>query len=60
MKIEFDDKSYIEVIKSASPGKIMISIQAKDYENPLKKITNSVEITKAQFQQLLEQLNDNN
>lgn len=61
MKIEFEDKSYIEVVKSSTPNKVVISIQAKDYENPLKKITNSVEITKEQFQSFLDQiLNDNN
>ena len=56
MKIEFDDKSYIEVVKSAAPNKIVISIQAKDYDNPLKKITNSVEITKDQFQLFLDEM----
>jgi hypothetical protein len=53
MKIEFNDKSFLEVIKSPEPGKIIISIQAKDYENPLKKITNSVEITEEQFKQII-------
>lgn len=53
MKLEFEDKSFLEVIKSPNPGKIIISIQAKDYDNPLKKITNSVEITEEQFKQII-------
>lgn len=53
MKIEFEDKSYIEVNKSIEPGKIIIMIQAKDATNSLKKISNSVEITLAQWQQLI-------
>lgn len=53
MKIQFDDKSYIEVRKSDNPGKIIITISAKDYDNPLKKITNAVEITISEFQQLI-------
>lgn len=53
MKIEFEDKSYIEVNKSIEPGKIVIMIQAKDATNSLKKISNSVEITLAQWQQLI-------
>lgn len=53
MKIQFDDKSYIEVRKSDNPGKIIVTISARDHENPLKKITNAVEITTAEFQQLI-------
>jgi nitrate reductase NapAB chaperone NapD len=53
MKIEFNDKSYIECKKSDTPGKIVIVISAKDYENPLKKITNAVEIEESQFKQLI-------
>lgn len=53
MKIEFEDKSFVEIRKSNEPGKVLITIQAKDHENPLKKITNCVEITKEQFKQLI-------
>ena len=53
MKITFDDKSYIDCRKSDNPGKIVIIISAKDQENPLKKITNAVEITTAEFKQLV-------
>jgi hypothetical protein len=52
MKISFEDNSYIECRKSDTPGKITIIISAKDYENPLKKITNAVEITVEEFKQL--------
>ena len=53
MKLEFEDKSYIEFKKSDSPGKIMIVISAKDHENPLKKITNAVEVTIEEFKKLI-------
>ena len=52
MKITFDDKSYIECKKSENPGKIIIMIAAKSQDNPLKKITNAVEIDANQFKQL--------
>jgi hypothetical protein len=53
MKIEFEDKSYIECRKSDSPGKIIIAISAKDHENPLKKTTNAVELTIDEFKRLI-------
>lgn len=56
MKIEFDDKSYLEVEHSKSPGKIQITIGAKNYENPLQTIINSVDIDLKQFNQIIESL----
>jgi nitrate reductase NapAB chaperone NapD len=53
MKITFEDKSYIECRKSDNPGKVIISISAKDHNDPLKKITNAVEITAEEFKQLI-------
>jgi hypothetical protein len=54
MKISFDDKSYVEVRKSDNPGKmIIIIISAKDHDNPLKKITNAVELTQEEFKKLI-------
>jgi nitrate reductase NapAB chaperone NapD len=53
MKITFDDGSHIECRRSDNPGKILIVISAKDHENPLKKITNAVEITTAEFKSLI-------
>lgn len=53
MKIEFDDKSYIECRKSDNPGKILLIISAKDGSNSLKKITNAVELTGEEFKQLI-------
>ena len=52
-KIQFDDKSYIEIQKSSEPGKIFLTIQAQDAANPLKKITNSVEITSDEWKSLI-------
>lgn len=52
MKIQFDDKSYIEFQRS-SPGKVLITVLAKDQFNNRKNIINSVEITDDQLQQLI-------
>jgi hypothetical protein len=57
MKIEFEDKSYLEIIKSKDPDKIFIIIQAKDHNNALKKITNTVEITLDQFKKIYSEIN---
>jgi hypothetical protein len=53
MKIEFNDKSYIDCQKSAQPGKIMVIISAKDQTDPLKKIINAVELTAEEFKALI-------
>lgn len=51
MKIQFEDKSYINCEKNNE--KIIITVAAKDYANPLKKITNSVELTLEEFRELI-------
>ena len=56
MKILFADASYIDAQKSANPGKIIISISAKDASNPLKKINNAVELTSEEFKKLIADL----
>ena len=53
MKIQFEDKSYVECRKSDSPDKILIVISATDQENSRKKITNAVEITTEEFKRLI-------
>ncbi len=53
MKITFEDKSYIECRKSDDPGKIIVTISARDHSDPLKKITNAVEITTEEFKKLI-------
>lgn len=53
MKITFEDKSYIDCLKSSEPGKVMIIISAKDHIDPLKKITNAVELTNEEFKKLI-------
>lgn len=56
MKIEFEDKSFIELKKSEhSDNIVIIIIQAKDFSNPLKKITNAVEISVEQFNELIKE-----
>lgn len=53
MKITFTDNSYVDCYKSTTSDKIIIAIQAKDYDNPKKKITNAIELTSEQFKQLI-------
>lgn len=50
-KIQFDDKSYIDCQKSGD--KFIIIISARDASNPLKKITNAVELTEDEFKNLI-------
>ncbi len=59
MKIQFEDKSYIECKKSDTPGKITVMISAKDHQNPLVKITNTVELTPEEFKRLISDVNSN-
>lgn len=51
MKIEFEDKSYLEIKKN--DDKVVVVIQAKDHQNSLKKITNSVEIGLEDFKKII-------
>ncbi len=53
MKILFENQSYIEVAKSHTPGKIIITIAAKNNEKPLETIANSVELSEEQFNNLV-------
>lgn len=53
MKIEFNDRSYIDCQKSNHPGKIIVLISAKDQDNPLKTITNAVELSRDEFNKLI-------
>ena len=53
MRISFEDKSYIECRKSDNPGKVLIIISAKDANNKLNKIINTVELTEDQLKGLL-------
>lgn len=51
MQIKFSDSSYIEVIKKEN--KVIISISAKDSNNILKRITNTVELTLEEYDKLI-------
>lgn len=53
MKIDFNDKSFIEIKRTADPDKITIVISAIDHNNTFKKIINSCEITTEQFKALI-------
>lgn len=52
MKIEFENKSYIEVAKSKSPNKMIITLAARE-QNGKSVIAHSVEITEEQFKELI-------
>lgn len=52
MKILFEDKSYVEIKKSAE-GKYFVIVSAKDADNSRKNITNAVEITEKEFKFLI-------
>ena len=52
MKITFEDKSYIEIVKSIN-GKIIISIVARESVESLTTIASSVELTLEQFSELI-------
>ena len=52
MKLEFEDKSYVEIKKSAG-GEILVMVSARDADNPLKKIINCVEISEKDFKFLI-------
>lgn len=49
----FADKSTVEIVKSSNPGKILISISARDGIDATKKIINAVEITIEEFKSLI-------
>jgi hypothetical protein len=51
MKIQFDDGSYVDCKKDND--KIILIISARDYENPRKKINNTVELTIEEFKQFI-------
>lgn len=57
MRKQFSDGGYIEFNNSLVPGHIIISIGAKDPENPNKQIINSADITEEDFKQLLDGAN---
>jgi len=57
MKVQFEDRSFIECrVSDQDANEIIITIQAKDYSNPLKKVTNTVKLTLEQFKQLISQI----
>lgn len=51
MKIQFDDGSYVDC--KLDTDKVILIISARDYDNPRKKINNTVELSLAEFKQLI-------
>lgn len=56
MKIQFTDGSFVECKKSENSDKIVVIISAKDYQNPLKRIDNAVELTLDEFKNLVSEI----
>jgi hypothetical protein len=54
VKISFPDGSYVSVEKT--DDKVVLTVAARDYDNPRKKITNAVELSLAEIKQLMEGL----
>lgn len=52
MRLDFNDKSYVD-ISFSSTGKILITIGAKSFKNPLETIINSVEISYGEFLKII-------
>jgi hypothetical protein len=52
MKIQFDDKSYVEIVKSTSPNKVLLTVAVKDGKDSLTLLATTAEITIEQFSQL--------
>jgi len=52
MKVEFPDRSYVEIRPSQATNKFILTIAARDNKEPLSTIANSVELTKEQLSQL--------
>jgi hypothetical protein len=59
MKIDFDDSSFVEIVLSTTPGKVLIILGAKDSINPLKTVINSAEITIKNLAELVSDLKIN-
>jgi len=55
MKIEFEDKSYVEVLKNNDEIILVISsvLYNKEVGNQFKKIINSVKLTREQYNKLI-------
>jgi len=51
MKISFEDSSFVECEKVNE--KIILTVSAKDYSDPLKKIINSVELSMEELKKLI-------
>ena len=58
MRIVFDEKEhdFIEIYRDSKTSKVVISLSAQDATNHLKTIVNSVDMTDAEFLQLISEL----
>lgn len=56
MRIDFEDKSSVEIIKTTS-GTFLLSIKANDPFDLNKKVINSVELSREQIESILKIIN---
>jgi len=56
MRIEFDDGGWIEIVRAKTPGKVIVTVAAKDDKNSLTKHINSAEVTNVEFAQLIQSI----
>lgn len=55
MKIDFDDKSYLEIVKN-SLGEIVVTLSAKDSKLANSSVVSFAKITELQFQEIAEEI----
>lgn len=53
MKIDFSDRSYLELTRSSTSDKLFITIAAKSADQSHTLIVNSIEITESQLLALI-------
>jgi len=56
MRIDFDDGGWIEIVRAKTPGKVIVTVAAKDGQNSLTKHINSAEVTDVEFAQLAQSI----
>jgi len=56
MRIDFKDGGWVEIVRAKAPGKVTITVAAKDSENSLTKHLNAAEVTEDEFKQMVKEI----
>lgn len=56
VKIEFTDRSYIEITKSNTPNKVFVAVAAKSVDNAQKLVVNCIELTQEELLKLFKSI----